>query len=67
MQFKTFTYIRVASSEVKLKKLPHYPPDYLILLEITRQLEMVYNRVKAKWQKSWSWPISIGPYECKYK
>ena len=67
MQFKTFTYIRVAGSEVKPKKLPRYPPDCLILLEITKQLEMAYNKVKAKRWKTWSWTISIGPCECKYK
>ena len=36
LQFKTFTYIRVAKSEVKPKKLPIYPIDHLILLEIAR-------------------------------
>ena len=48
LQFKTFTYIRVAKLEVKEKKLPRYPLDHLILLEIERQIETTYARVKAK-------------------
>lgn len=34
IQFKTFTYLRVAGTSVNPKKLPRYPSDKLILLEI---------------------------------
>ena len=63
LQFKTFTYIRVVGSEVKLKNFPRYPCNHFILLEIAIHIETTYGMVKAKHQKTWSWPILIGPYE----
>ena len=36
IQFKTFNYLRVAGTMVNLKKLPRYPSDNLIFLEIAR-------------------------------
>lgn len=35
IQFKTFTYLRVAGATINPKKLPRYPSDKLVLLEIS--------------------------------
>ena len=34
-----------------MKKLPIYPPNCLILLEIARKIETTYDMVKAKQKK----------------
>ena len=34
-QFRTFTYVRVASTTINPKKLLRYPSDRLVLLEIS--------------------------------
>jgi hypothetical protein len=52
---------------VRPKKLPRYPSDRLVLLEIARQIESAYDRVRLKRRKTWTWPLSIGPYEVKQK
>ena len=44
IQFPQFTYIRVAGSTVCPKRLPRYPPDKVVLLELARQLEH-YDRI----------------------
>ncbi len=53
IQFKTFTYLSLASTMVNLKKLPRYPSDRLILLETTRQLTSAYDRVRKQHNKTW--------------
>ena len=35
IQFKTFTYLWVAGASINPKKLPKYPSDKLVLLEIS--------------------------------
>lgn len=65
IQFKTFTYLRVAGTVVNLKKLPRYPSDRLILLEITRKLTSAYDRVRKQHKKTWVWPITIGAFGVK--
>ena len=39
IQFPQFTYIRVAGSTICPKRLPRYPPDKVVLMELARQLE----------------------------
>ena len=36
IQFKTFTYLWVVGATIKPKKLPRYPCDRLVLLEIAQ-------------------------------
>ena len=67
IQFKTFTYLRVASMMVNPKKLLRYPSNRLILLEIARQLTSAYDRVRKQHKKTWVWPITIGAFEVKQK
>ena len=35
IQFKIFTYLRVVGASINPKKLPRYPSDKLVLLEIS--------------------------------
>ena len=48
IQFKTFTYMGIASASINPKKLPRYPSNKLILLEIAMQIESAYERVKRQ-------------------
>ena len=48
-------------------KLPRYPSDKLVLLEITQQIESTYERVNRQWRPCWAWPLVIGPYQVKWK
>lgn len=48
IQFKTFTYLRVAGATINPRKLPRYPSDRLVLLEIPRQIESTYDRVRRQ-------------------
>lgn len=61
-QYKAFTYLRVASTIVNPKKLPRYPCDKLIFLEIARQILSAYERVRKQHKKTWVWPITIGQF-----
>ena len=65
--FKTFTYLRVDGMTVNLKKIPRYPSDRLILLEIAKQLTSTYDRVRKQHKNTWVWPITIGAFEVKKK
>lgn len=62
IQFKTFTYLRVASTTINPKKLPWYPNDRLILPEISQQLLSTYDRVRKQHKICWRWPMNIGPF-----
>ena len=46
IQFIIFTYLRVDGTTVNPRKLPRYPSDRLVLLEIARQIESAYDRVR---------------------
>lgn len=67
IQFKIFTYLRIASTMVNPKKFPRYPSDRLILLEIVRQLTSLYERVRKQHKKTWVWHITICPFGVKKK
>ena len=67
IQFKTFTYLRVADTLVNANKLPIYPYDRLILMEIARKITFVYVKVRKQNKKTRVWPITIGAFEVKKK
>ena len=52
---------------VNLKKLPRYPSDILVLLEIAQKIKSTYDRVKKQCRRCWTWPLVIGPYLVKQK
>ena len=55
LQFKTFTYLQVLGSLVCPKKLPRYPSNHLILIEIVRHILTTYDKVRSKKRKIWNW------------
>ena len=67
IQFRTFTYLRVAGATVNPRNLPRYPSDRLFLLEIAQQIESTYDRVRKQCRPCWTWPLVIGPYQIKQK
>ena len=62
-----FTYLQVASALVNPKKLPRYPSDKLVLLEISWQIESAYEKIKRQQRPCWTWPLVIGVYQVKRK
>ena len=62
-----FTYIQVGGASVNLKKLPRYPSDKLVIMEIFRQIESAYERIKRQWRLCWDWPLIVGEYQVKRK
>ena len=46
IQFKKFTYLRVEGTLLCPKKVPRYPSDRLIVLEIAHQLTSSYDKVR---------------------
>ena len=48
IQFQTFTYIWVGGASINPKKLPRYPSDKLVIMELSRQIKSAYERVKKQ-------------------
>ena len=60
IQFPTFSYIRVQGFSTEPYKLPRYPTDKMVLLELTRQLTAYDKIQKGKKKLGLQFPISIG-------
>ena len=59
--------MRVASATINPKKIPRYPSDKLVLLDISWQIESAYERVKRQRRPCWACSLIIGPYQVKQK
>lgn len=64
IQFPQFTYIRVAGSTVCPKKLPRYPPNKIVVMELARQLEHYDKTMKLKGKVGVSLSLVIGNDSC---
>lgn len=65
MEDSNSTYIKVYGSKETPWKLPHYASDQLILMEFSRHLLNVHNKVWVrKASPTYQLPIIIGGYEC---
>ena len=64
IQFPQFTYIRVAGSTVCPKRLPRYPPDKVVLMELARQLEHYDRIMRNEGKIGVSFSIIIGNDSC---
>ena len=42
--FKAFTYIWVGGASINPKKLPRYPSDKLVIMEISKKIELAYEK-----------------------
>ena len=52
IQYRTFTYLRVAGMTINPKKIPRYPCNRLILPEIDQQLLSTYDIVRKQHKKT---------------
>ena len=64
IQFPQFTYIRVAGSTVCPKRLPRYPSDKVVLMELARQLEHCDKTMKLKGEAGVPLSLVIGNDSC---
>ncbi|KAH9331307.1 hypothetical protein KI387_003415 [Taxus chinensis] len=64
LQFKKFTYLRTVMYSGEPFRLPRYPGDRLILIELVRQLLDFHKFQQSKHKAAVSFPISIGRYTC---
>ena len=64
IQFPQFTYIRVAGSTVCPKRLPRYPPNKIVLMELARQLEHYDRMMKLKGETGITFSFGIGNDTC---
>lgn len=59
-QLPTFSYIRIQGFSTQPYKLPRYPTDKMVLLEITRQLTLYEKALKEKRMSGIEFLNSIG-------
>lgn len=64
IQFPQFIYIRVAGSTICPKRLPRYPPDKIVLMELARQLEHYDKTMKLKGEAGVTLSLVIGNDSC---
>ena len=60
IQFSQFTFIRVAGSTICPKRLPRYPPDKVVLMELARQLEHYDRIMKLECETGITFSFGIG-------
>lgn len=63
IQFPTFTYIRIDGCPVAPYRLPRYPTDHIVLLEIVRQIcdfDAIVKKEKHKIGFGGDFPLRIG-------
>ena len=65
IQFPQFTYIRAAGSTVCPKRLPRYPPDKVVLMELARQLEHYDKIMRNEGKTSITLSFGIGNDSCR--
>ncbi|KAH9327605.1 hypothetical protein KI387_007783, partial [Taxus chinensis] len=63
--FAAFTYLRVTNFLGEPVKLPGYPSDKLVIVELCRQLVQMHD-LQSKWHKSTNFfPITMDYYSCQ--
>lgn len=63
IQFPKFTYIRVQGFDGCLYRLPIYPTNWMVLLEVLKQLETFQRFKRIKQKAAISFPFFIGNME----
>ena len=65
IQFSYFPYLGLATFDGFPLKLPRYPNDMIVLIEIVRQ-EIQVNVLSASLRKKgYEFPIKVGAYSCE--
>ena len=64
IQFQKFTYIRIAGNTGCPMKLPRYPPNRLVVMEVARQLAHFDKIQKHKHKQGVTFPLQAGADSC---
>lgn len=67
IQFPRFSYIRIAGFEGAPFRLPSYPTDKVILLEVARQAPPVNSLLRDKKQSGFAFPMILGNLDVHLK
>ncbi|KAH9303514.1 hypothetical protein KI387_043876 [Taxus chinensis] len=65
IQFRRFSYIRLAGYENTPLKLPMFCNDKMALIEVCRKLDKLHRTCRDKKISGLHFPISLGNYTCK--
>lgn len=65
IQFSYFSYLRLATFYGFPLKLPKYPDDLIMLMEIVRQALQVNVLSASLRKKEYEFPIKVGAYSCE--
>ena len=64
IQFSSFSYLHLAAFDGFPMKLPRYPDDMIVLMEIMRQAVQVNVLSASLRKKGYELPIRVGAYSC---
>ncbi|KAH9329023.1 hypothetical protein KI387_001131 [Taxus chinensis] len=65
IQFADFTYLRVTGFSGEPVKLPRYPSDKWVIMELCRQLVEMHDLQSKRHKSTGSFPITVGYYSCQ--
>jgi hypothetical protein len=65
IQFSSFSYLRLAAFDGFPLKLPRYPNDMIVLMEIVRQALQVNMLSVGLRKKGYEFPIKVRAYNCE--
>ena len=65
IQFSSFSYLRLAAFDGFPLKLPRYPDDMIVLVEIVRRAIQVNVLSASLRKKGYEFPIKVGAYNCE--
>lgn len=64
-QFDRFTYLRIGGFEKAPLKLPQFPSDFIVFLEVCRQMAMVNVKYLNMGKKGYAFPLSMSFFSYK--
>lgn len=64
IQFDRFSYLRIGGYEKVPLKLPKYPEDLLVFLEVCRQMAIVNIKYMNMGKQGYAFPL-VTPFSCK--
>ena len=65
IKFSTFSYLQLATFDGFPLKIPRYPSDMIMLIEIMKQVIQVNMLSKSLKKKGYEFPMKVGAYSCE--
>ncbi|KAH9305342.1 hypothetical protein KI387_009746, partial [Taxus chinensis] len=65
IRFADFTYLRVTRFSGEPLKLPRYPNDRLVIMELSRQLVEMHDLQSKRHKSIGCFPTTMGHYSCQ--